>query len=227
MVVGQGTGEVGRTHAGTWTRGGPPEARVLLVEDHGAVRRGLELYLTAEGFRVVGAAPDAETALQMAAETNPHVVVVDVLLPGQSGVELIRRMVAADPAVRAIAFTALADEQVTAALAAGARGFVHKAAPPERLAAAIRTVAAGGTFLDVEHGHEEPTAAPAGAANLTVREREILFLLSQGMTATEIADRLVISRATVRTHVQNARRKLGARTRSQAIALTVGRAAPG
>lgn len=196
---------------------------VLIVEDHVALRRGLELLLRDTECRVIGVADDAETAQAMVKRRRPSVVVVDINLPGQSGIELTRALLTEDERLGVLLYTGIDDQEVlTEALDCGARGFALKAGPPEELLTAIRTVAAGETYVD-------DRLRPLLLARFTTerlgvlspREREVLDHLAKGMTGEEVAVRLGLSPETVRTHVRNAMDKLEAHTRVHAVALAL------
>lgn len=184
----------------------------------------MELLLRRAGHHVVGTADDAEAGEALILRRKPDVALIDLALPGMSGAELTRSLLASDPELRIILYTGAADEdQLLDALDAGAAGFALKSGDPEELEQAIRTVAAGEHYLD-------PRLAPllAKASNgrrhvLSPREREILGLLSQGLSGEEAAKQLHLSSETVRTHVRNAMSKLGAATRAHAVALALQR----
>jgi DNA-binding NarL/FixJ family response regulator len=204
----------------------PSEAsvNVVIVDDHVALRRGMELLLRRAGHHIVGTADDAEAAEALILRRKPDVALIDLALPGMSGAELTRSLLASDPDLRIVLYTGAADEdQLLDALDAGAAGFALKSGDPDELEQAIRTVAAGEDYLD-------PRLAPllAKASNgrkqvLSPREREILGLLSQGLSGEEAAKQLYLSSETVRTHVRNAMSKLGAATRAHAVALALQR----
>jgi DNA-binding NarL/FixJ family response regulator len=194
--------------------------RVLLVEDHGAVRRGLELFLTAQGLRVTAAVDSSAAALECVEDDMPDVAVVDLVLRKDSGltcIELLRRRA---PRVQILAYSGSTSWPLSELLDAGVRGFALKAGPPERLLEAVEAIACGRTYIDPDFDVGDEQVRPGIA--LTDRERQVLGLLSQGLTGSEVATRLFLSPATVRTHIQNAMRKLGARTRVHAIALANG-----
>ena len=196
---------------------------VVIVDDHVALRRGMELLLRRAGHHVVGTADDAESAEALILRRRPDVALVDLALPGKSGAELTRSLLSAEPGLRIVLYTGAADErQLLDALNAGAAGFALKSGDPEELDQAIRTVAAGGDYLD-----PRLTALLAGRASgrrlLSPREREILGLLSQGLSGEEAAKELFLSPETVRTHVRNAMQKLDAATRAHAVALALQR----
>lgn len=205
--------------------------RVLLVDDQDLVRLGLRTLLDAEdGFEVAGEAADGLTALEVAAATVPDVVLMDIRMPGVDGIEATRRLAARPElaATRVIVLTTFErDEYVFEALRAGASGFLLKDTPPARLLEAIRTVADGGSLLApsvtrtliAEFVAEErrPTAPHPHLGELTAREREVVGLVAEGLSNQEIAERLVLSPATARTHVSRAMVKLGARDRAQLV----------
>ena len=200
----------------------------MVVEDHPTVREGLCLVLEREGFAVVGRAGTAEEGHAAIVKTQPSVALVDVDLPDGSGVELTRRLLRRDARFGVLLYTGMDDPGVLEdALASGARGFTLKTSDPETMLNAVRAVAAGGTFVDP--GVRDRLAA-AGLAQeggrervLTVREREVLSRLAEGLSVEEIAGELVLSTETIRTHVRNAMGKLGTRTRAHAIVVAVRR----
>lgn len=200
------------------------ELNVVIVDDHVALRRGMELLLRRAGHHVVGTADDAEAGEALILRRKPDVALVDLALPGMSGAELTRSLLKEDPGVRIILYTGAADErQLLDALDAGAAGLALKSGDPQELEQAILTVAGGGDYLD-------PRLTPLLAKNgngrdktLSPREREILGLLSQGLSGEEAATQLFLSPETVRTHVRNAMTKLGAATRAHAVALALQR----
>lgn len=197
------------------------DVTLILVEDHLALRKGLELLLRARGFHVVGVAAGEEEALRLLKARRPDVALVDLGLEGTSGVALVKRVLDHDPAAGVLIYTGSSDPQeLDAAARCGARGFALKSIDSADLVAAIRAVAAGGIWIDpaLAGALAPPTAQ---AAMLTPREREILELLASGVTGEQAAGRLCLSPETVRTHVRNAMRKLDANTRVHAIALAV------
>lgn len=197
---------------------------VVIVDDHVALRRGMELLLRRAGHHIVGTADDAESGAAMITRRRPDVALVDLGLPGMSGAELTRRLLSSEPELRIILYTGAADErQLLDALDAGAAGVALKSGDPQELYEAIRTVAAGGDYLDPRL---TPLLAGAGRGRTTTlspREREILGLLSRGLSGEQAAKQLVLSSETVRTHVRNAMSKLGAATRVHAVALALQR----
>ncbi|HMJ96280.1 MAG TPA: response regulator transcription factor [Thermoleophilaceae bacterium] len=198
--------------------------RLVVVEDHQAMRQGLELLLGRQGCVVVGSAGRAEDAYELIRESRPDVAVMDVNLPDESGASLARRLLAKDPELGVLLYTGAEDRKtVREAIDCGARGLAVKAAPPGELIEAIRIIARGGTYLDPRLksllGARPDTAA--GAHILSAREREVLDLLAKGMTGDNAAIKLFLSPLTVRTHVRNAMRKLDAHTRAHAITLAL------
>ncbi|MGY1621376.1 response regulator [Geodermatophilus sp. SYSU D00965] len=204
--------------------------RVVLVDDQAMVRTGLRMVLAAEpDIEVVGEAADGAAGVQVVTDTRPDVVLLDVRMPGMDGLEAGRRIVAADLPTRVVVLTTFdEDEYVAAALRAGVSGFLLKVAPPEDLVAAVRTVAAGHGLLDpavtlrvIESFAAAPAPDPARAgalAQLTERETDVLALVAAGLSNAEIAARLYLGEATVKTHVSRVLLKLGLRDRVQAVA---------
>ena len=193
---------------------------VVVVEDHPAVRKGIEAVLTpGEGF-AISVAGTARAGFDMVLRRRPDVAVVDLELPDESGLHLIGRLLAEEPDLKVIIYTGSIGPRTWAeAEAAGARGLVAKAGPLGDLPEAIRTVAAGGRFVDAQVG--QLARGAAGQRDLTPREREVLRYLAAGMTSVQIADELFLSPETVKSHVQNAMLKLGADTRIQAVAIAL------
>jgi putative two-component system response regulator len=190
--------------------------RVLLVEDHDAVARGLELLLRRDGFEVTGTAPTLERAHALLERRGAEVAVVDIDLGGESGLDFVETAIAAGTAV--LLYTGRADpETVAAAMRSGASGLASKAGSPAEFLATVREVAAGHSVVD-SRLRVAPVAEPV-RRKLTPREREVVSLLAEGLNGEEIAERLFLSNTTVRTHVRNAMERLGARTRAHLIAL--------
>jgi len=204
--------------------------RVVLVDDQAMVRTGLRMVLAAEpDIEVVGEAADGAAGVRVVTETKPDVVLLDIRMPGMDGLEAARRIIAADLPTKVVVLTTFdEDEYVAAALRAGVSGFLLKVAPPEDLVVAVRTVAAGQGLLDpavtlrvIESFAAAPSPDPvrAGAlAQLTERETDVLTLVATGLTNAEIAARLYLGEATVKTHVSRVLLKLGLRDRVQAVA---------
>jgi DNA-binding NarL/FixJ family response regulator len=216
-----------------------PRTRVLIADDQALVRAGFRMILSAQpDIEVVAEAADGEAAVRLARRHRPDVVLMDIRMPGLDGLEATRRLlaVAADgPAAvvqppRIVILTTFdLDEYVYAAIQAGAAGFLLKDVSPEHLVGAVRTVAVGDALLApsitrrlVERYARPATALdaePAALARLTVRETEVFKLLARGMSNAEIAETLVVSEATIKTHVAGILAKLGLRNRAQAVVL--------
>lgn len=197
------------------------DVTVLLVEDHLALRKGLELLLRARGFHVVGVTESAEHGLRLFETRRPDVAVIDVGLEAGNGIALAEQILERDPEAGVLVYTGMTDrESIDLAARCGARGFALKAGGPDELVTAIRAVAAGGVHVDPAVA---ALLAPSIAAAhvLSAREREVLALLADGRTGEQAAQLLFLSPETVRTHVRNAMRKLGARTRVHAVALAL------
>ncbi len=204
---------------------------VLLVDDQELVRMGLRTLVEATpGLWVAGEAADGLAAVREAARSRPDVVLMDIRMPGIDGLEATRRILAHPDLTgsRVVVLTTFElDEYVFEALRAGASGFLLKNTPPADLVAAIRTVADGGALLApsvtrtlIREFVEQPRGTPAPhpqLGELTDREREVVGLVGQGLSNQEIAERLVVSPATARTHVSRSMIKLGARDRAQLV----------
>ena len=209
--------------------------RVLVADDQALVRAGFVALLAAqEDVDVVGEAADGEQAVELARRLRPHVVLMDIRMPGLDGLAATRRIAAAPElvGVRVVVLTTFElDEYVFEALRSGASGFLVKHTEPSELVRAVRAVAAGEALLSpsvtrrliaeyaarARPAPDPLTAAALGA--LTDREREVLALVAQGLSNEEIAERLVVSRATARTHVSRVLAKVGARDRTQLVVL--------
>jgi DNA-binding NarL/FixJ family response regulator len=194
---------------------------VLLVEDHLALRKGLELFLRGEGVHVVGSTASVDEGLRMFVARRPHVAIIDVDLGGASGTELARRILQIQRDAGVLIYTGLTDSgAIEIAATSGARGFALKTCGPAQLLTAISTVAAGGFYVEPSVA---ATLAPRAsrAAALSNRERVILDRLASGLTGEEVAVELHIAPETVRTHIRNAMRKLDAKSRAHAIAQAV------
>ncbi|WP_420114553.1 response regulator [Pseudactinotalea sp.] len=208
---------------------------VLLVDDHALLRKGFRMVLQAEpDLDVVGEASDGNVALDQVRALRPDVVVMDVRMPGGDGITATAQIVTAHPGTRVLVLTTFdLDEYAFGALRAGASGFLLKNAEPADLAEAIRTVARGDAVVAPRAtrrmlellsdklprtGGERQGPHPR-LAGLTPRELEVLRLVAEGMSNAEIADHLVLSGTTVKTHVGNVLSKLGLRDRVQAVVL--------
>jgi DNA-binding NarL/FixJ family response regulator len=216
--------------------------RVVLADDQELVRAGFRVLIeSAPDVEVVGEASDGEGAVSVVAQEHPDVVLMDVRMPGMNGIEATRRireLEGAGPRILILTTFDL-DEYVHQALRAGASGFLLKDSSPKDLLNAIRVIHAGDSLLApsitrrlIEEFAQRPGPNLNSAAvldSLTEREREVLRLVAAGMSNTEIADRLVVSPATSKTHVSRILTKLGARDRAQLvmIAYETGLARPG
>ena len=205
-----------------------PPIRVLVVDDQALVREGLVTLLEgADGIAPVAAAADGEQALALALRHRPDVVLMDLRMPAMDGVEATRQIRAALPATEIVVLTTHADEaSILDALGAGARGYLTKDAGIAEISRAVHAAAAHQSLLDAEvHAKliaaaSQRRPAPAAAAlpdDLTPREAEVLALIAAGLSNGEIAARLIISEATVKTHVNHLFAKIGARDRAQAV----------
>ncbi|MEU6340504.1 MULTISPECIES: response regulator transcription factor [unclassified Streptomyces] len=209
---------------------------VLVVDDQFLIRAGLVgLLRAAPGIEVVGEAGDGEEAVERAAETAPEVILMDIRMPGISGVTATERILAAagERAPRVLILTTFdLDEYVYTALRAGASGFLLKDAGPERLIAAVHAVAGGDTlfapsvtrrlieaYAPVRPAQDPGRPPPAELGALTAREVEVLRLIAKGLSNAEIAEGLFISEATVKTHLNRTMAKLGLGSRAQAVVL--------
>ncbi|MER7826089.1 response regulator transcription factor [Streptomyces sp. NPDC096097] len=221
----------------------PPSAapvRVLLADDQALLRSAFKVLVDSEpDMEVVGEASDGAEAFELARRTRPDVVLMDIRMPGTDGLAATR-MISADPELAGVHVVMLTtfevDEYVVSALRAGASGFLGKGAEPDELLNAIRVAAAGeallspaatkgliATFL-AQGGGAGPATADAGShaqrlAALTVREREVLVHVAAGLSNDGIAERLEVSPLTVKTHVNRAMAKLGARDRAQLVVI--------
>jgi DNA-binding NarL/FixJ family response regulator len=202
------------------------ELEVIVIDDHLAMRRGIELLLREAGFRIAGVAGTLDEARAVLSRRRFDVALLDVKLGEESSIGLVEDLLREDPAVPIVLYTGFtgSDALLHEAVRAGARGFVLKTSPAPRLTDALRAVAAGGTYVDPElAGQLTVDGEMQRLSALSSREREVLELLADGLNGQMIAERLFLSPETVRTHVRNATTKLGARTRVQAVAMVVRR----
>ena len=205
--------------------------RVVLADDQRVVREGLGTLLgLLDGVEVVGTAADGQEAVELARRLDPDIVLMDLRMPRCDGIEATRRLAAARVRARVVVLTTYADDaSVLAALRAGARGYLTKDAGADEIRMALEAVARGDAALDpaVQHhvvaavaGGDDPAAPqePALPDGLTPREAEVLALIARGLTNREIAADLVVSEATVKSHVNHLFAKAGVRDRAQAVA---------
>jgi DNA-binding NarL/FixJ family response regulator len=201
---------------------------VVVADDQGLVRFGLRKILDQEpDLEVVGEAVDGASAVDLVLRTRPDVVLMDIRMPGLDGIEATRRLVAAAPATRVLMLTTFGlDSYVYESLRAGASGFMLKDAPPEEIVGAVRIVASGEAMLapavtrqviDEFARLPRPRTRPDVLPVLTAREQEVFSLLVRGLSNAEICEALVISDATVKTHVARVLQKLGLRDRVQVV----------
>ena len=193
---------------------------VLVADDHPAVVEAVADVLTEHGIDVVGRARDGDDAVEQIELRKPTVAILDLRMPGQSGIEVARQLARSQCDTAVILYTAFGDRALlTEALDAGARGFVLKEAPLAEVVRAVELVASGRTYVDpVLAGVLSSSAATERMTNLTQRERDVLRLLADGMSNEEIGKNLFISPETVRTHVRKAMAKLNAVTHAQEVA---------
>jgi DNA-binding NarL/FixJ family response regulator len=209
--------------------------RVLIVDDHAMVRRGMRDFLDLhDDIEVVGEAADGSAAVEATDELRPDVVVMDLLMPGLDGIGATAAIKARHPAVQVVAITSfIEEERVTAAIEAGASGFLLKDAEADDLATAIRSAHAGEVYLDPaiagivarqvrRGGYGDPAVGSAAAlAGLTARERDVLRLVARGLSNRAIATELGVAERTARTHVSNVLAKLDLSSRTQAALFAV------
>jgi DNA-binding NarL/FixJ family response regulator len=191
---------------------------VVLIDDHEAMRDGLEALLARKGIGTIGTAGSAADAVKLLADLTPSVAVVDVHLPDESGLRLVRRLRDEHPSLPILIYTGVEDIATLAdALDSGAAGFALKLGGITKLIQGLRLVAAGKRYVDPAVRVVLDADVDARPLLLTSREREVFDLLAQGLTGEEIATRLTVSAETVRTHIRNGMAKLDARTRTGAV----------
>ena len=202
------------------------EIRVLLVDDHAIVRAGLRYFLASTGdIDIVGEASDAGQAVTMVDALRPDVVLMDLSMPGMNGITAVEQLHHRHPDVRVLMLTNyLEGSLVQHALQAGAAGYLLKDVPGDKLVAAIRDVYSGSPVLAPEATKaliRTVSEPPKPGGDLSAREREVLAMLVTGRSNKLIADQLNISRNTVRRHMQNVLKKLGAANRTEAVVIAV------
>ncbi len=201
----------------------PETIKLLVVDDHTLFRRGIVSLLKEQpDFQVIGTADSGPAAVQLGRDIKPHVVLMDVHMPGGDGVNAVAALKQM-PDVRVIMLTiSNKDEDLLGALAAGADGYLLKSAEPDELCQAIRQVAAGKAVLSPEVTARVIRAAaaqtPVTTSSLSQRELDVLQELARGATTADIATALVISENTVKTHIRRIFKKLGVTNRTQAVA---------
>jgi two-component system, NarL family, response regulator LiaR len=201
--------------------------RVLLVDDHAVVRSGLAAFLMVyDDMEFIGEAGDGHEAVQKCEELQPDVVLMDLIMPGMDGAAATHVIRERWPNIKVVILTSFKeDDLVQGALRAGAIGYLLKNASADDLIAAIRSAAAGRTTLSPEAAqaliHVNKQMYQASRYDLTMREKEVLALMIQGLNNLEIADRLVVSRSTVKFHVSSVLGKLNATTRTEAVAIAL------
>ena len=204
--------------------------RVVLVDDQEMVRKGLSMLLSNEDdIEIVAEAANGREGIETITRHRPDVVLMDVQMPELDGLEATRVLLEESTTSRIVILTTFErDEYIFEALRLGASGFLLKNAPPEELIAAVRIVASGEALLSPSvtsrvigsfTGSAEPSERPAGLDQLTERENEVLALVAEGLSNAEVAERLIVGEATVKTHVSNVLSKLQLRDRVQAVVL--------
>jgi two-component system, NarL family, invasion response regulator UvrY len=198
----------------------PSNASVLLVDDHAVVREGYRRLLERANLIVVGEASGAAEALRLDTQLRPDVIVLDIALPGVSGIEILRRMISRRAEARVLMFSMYQDGiYASRAFDAGARGYLSKASAPDSLVEAVRAVAAGQRYLsaDVQAAMSTQSSSANPLAELSTRELEVLRMLTQGYGVEEIGERLGLSPKTAANHQSSIKQKLGADSALQLI----------
>jgi two-component system, NarL family, nitrate/nitrite response regulator NarL len=214
MVEGDGDGDPAGSHG----------ISCIVADDHPAVLDSVSRLLRAEGLDVVGEVSDGDAALVAIRETEPTIALLDLRMPRKDGIEVARQIQVEGLGTLVVLYTGFGDEShLISALEAGVRGFLVKDAHLEELARAIHTVAGGRPYVDASLGARLLSAGSRAARPLTVREREVLCLLADGLTTDAVGRRLFIASETVRTHVRNAMGKLEADTKTEAVATALRR----
>jgi DNA-binding NarL/FixJ family response regulator len=214
---------------------GDGPARVLVVDDQTVVREGIVMLLgLLPGIEVVGAAGDGDEAVALVAELSPDVVLMDLRMPRCDGVEATRRIRTRYPGTQVVVLTTFADdESLFPAIRAGARGYLTKDAGGDEIVRAVRSVLSGEAGLSpgiqrrllerLSEPEREPARPPEAPDGLTAREVEVLVLIAEGLANQEIARKLHVSTATVKTHINNLFAKAGLKDRAQAVRYAYGK----
>ena len=198
------------------------EITCVIADDHPPIIDSLSRYLTAAGFAIVATAPDGEAALAAVERLHPTVLVADVRMPRLDGLELAKCCATRSPETAVLLYSGVGDTgMVSHALDAGARGFALKDAPLDDLARAIDVVADGSLYIDPVLAARLAAPGQTARRELSEREREVLRFLAEGFSYAEIGSKLFLSPDTVRAHAQRAMTKLGARTRTHAVAVAL------
>jgi DNA-binding NarL/FixJ family response regulator len=204
-------------------------AQVLIVDDHPLTRGALASLLASNDFEVVGQAAGGAEAIELAARLQPELIVLDLTMPDMDGLDALPRLREAAPQAEVVVLTASEDDgNLLAAIRGGAAGYLLKSEPPERIVGFLRGVSQGEVALSgqiarrlleqVREGGPQGTAVPESIASaLSARELEVLLLLDQHLATDEIAQRLIISEHTVRSHVKSLLAKLGVSSRREAL----------
>jgi NarL family two-component system response regulator LiaR len=200
--------------------------RVMLVDDHTMVRRGLATFLMVfDDLQLVGEAESGEAAIQLCAEILPDVILMDMVMPEMDGATATRLIRQKYPQIQIIALTSFKEgELIKSALEAGAIGYLLKDVSADQLARAIRSAISGRATLSAEAAQalvEATNQPPAPGLDLTEREREVLALMIEGLNNTQIAGKLIVSPSTVKSHVSNILSKLGVASRTEAVTLAL------
>ena len=196
---------------------GTSKTRLVIIDDHPIVREGLKAFLELQSFEVVGEAGDAVSGLERVSETQPELVLLDVQLPGENGLRLLPKLLSLESPPKVLMLTSFLEEDyLREALRLGASGFLVKHSGPDRLADALRAALRGELPLDPEATRMLARPFDDPLKELTLREREVLEHLAQGMSNKRIATSLDIAEKTVKVHVSSILAKLGVRDRVQA-----------
>lgn len=206
-----------------------PTIRILIADDHPVVRKGMRAMLETEpDLEVIGEAKNGAEAVEQYRQMAPDVVLMDLVMPGVDGIEAIQQIRAADPRARIMVLTSFtSDEKVFAAIRAGAAGYMLKDSDPDDLLRAIHQVYRGESSLHPAIAHKvlaelaHPAESKPQVETLTEREKEVLSYIAQGMNNNQIAEKLVVSRATVHSHVNRILTKLQLDSRTQAALYAV------